>query len=144
MQIKYNIFWIRVRSYFFTSLGSYKNWSLFLFAVLYIQKSRLLEIKMSFHIEFQHIISFKYLINIFTGSQSWNRQHHGQAIHPSPTEKLISMNLFKILCVVAWLILTSVVMEAVRGQKCYSKRTLWHFNSTFRSSYSASSACQKK
>ena len=29
--------------------------------------------------------------------KSWNRQHHGQTIHP--TEKLISMNLFKILCV---------------------------------------------
>ena len=35
---------------------------------------------------------------IFTGSQSWNRQHHGQTIHP--TEKWISMNLFKILWVV--------------------------------------------
>ena len=34
-----------------------------------------------------------HLINIFTGSQSWNIQHHGQTIHP--TEKLISMNLFK-------------------------------------------------
>ena len=38
------------------------------------------------------------LINIFTGSSFRNRQHHGQTIHP--TEKLISMNLFKILCVV--------------------------------------------
>ena len=43
---------------------------------------------------------FADLINIFTGSPSWNRQHHGQTIHP--TEKLISMNLFKILCVVTW------------------------------------------
>ena len=56
------------------------------------------------------------LINIFTGSQSWNRRHHRQTIHP--TEKLNSMNLFRILCVVtwAWLFLTSMVMEAVRGQ----------------------------
>ena len=76
-----NIFWIRVSSYFFTSLGSYKNWSLFLFAVLdtitstwaYVhmsfenvsQKSRLLEIKMSFHIEFQHINSLKSISLIF-------------------------------------------------------------------------------
>ena len=35
-----------------------------------------------------------YLINIFIGGPSWNRQHHGQTIHP--TENLISMNLFKI------------------------------------------------
>ena len=41
-----------------------------------------------------------YLINIFTGSQSWNRQHQGQTIYP--TEELISMNLFKILCVMTW------------------------------------------
>ena len=40
------------------------------------------------------------IINIFTGCQSWNSQHHGQTIHP--TEKLISMNLVKILCVVTW------------------------------------------
>ena len=40
------------------------------------------------------------LINIFTRSSFWNRQHYGQTIHP--TEKLISMNLFKILCVVTW------------------------------------------
>ena len=32
--------------------------------------------------------------------ESWNRQHHGQTIHP--TEKLNSMNLFKILFVVTW------------------------------------------
>ena len=38
------------------------------------------------------IISFYLLINIFTGSLGWNRQHHGQTIHP--TKKLISMNLF--------------------------------------------------
>ena len=58
-----------------------------------------------------------YLINIFTGGPGWNRQHHRQTINP--TEKLISMNLFKILWVVtwAWLLLTSVVMETVRGQK---------------------------
>ena len=37
------------------------------------------------------------LINNFTGGQSRNRQHHSQT-----TEKLISMNLFKILCVVTW------------------------------------------
>ena len=62
--------------------------------------------------------------------ESWNRQHHGQTIHP--TEKLILMNVFKILCAVtwlAWLFLTSMVMEAVRGQKRYSECTLWHFNS---------------
>ena len=56
------------------------------------------------------------------------------------------MNLFKIFCVVTWaqLFLTSMVMEAVRGQKPYSERTLWHFNWTFRSSHSASSVYQKK
>ena len=32
--------------------------------------------------------------------KSWNWQHHGQTIHP--TENLISMNLFKILCVATW------------------------------------------
>ena len=55
--------------------------------------------------------------------ESWNRQHHGQ------TEKFNSMNLFKILCVVTWaqLFLTSMVLEAVRGQKRYRERTLWHF-----------------
>jgi hypothetical protein len=41
-----------------------------------------------------------HLINIFSRSQSWNRQHHGQTVNP--TEKLISINLFKILCVVTW------------------------------------------
>ena len=41
-----------------------------------------------------------YAINIFTGSPSWNRQQHGQTIHP--TEKLVSMNLFKNICVVTW------------------------------------------
>ena len=40
------------------------------------------------------------LINIFIGSPSWNSQNHGQTIHP--TEKFISMNLFKILRVVTW------------------------------------------
>ena len=66
------------------------------------------------------------IINIFTGSQSWNRRLHGQTIQPN--RKLMSMNLFKILCVVtwAWLFLTSMVMKAVRGQKRYSERTLWH------------------
>ena len=34
------------------------------------------------------------LINIFSGSSGWNRQHHGQTIHP--TEK------FKILLVMTW------------------------------------------
>ena len=45
--------------------------------------------------------------------KSWNRQHHGQTIHP--TKKLISMNLFKINQW-AWLFFTSM---AVRCQKCY-------------------------
>ena len=49
--------------------------------------------------------------------ESWNRQHYDQTIYP--TEKFNSMNLFKILWVVAWAwsFLTSEVMEAVRGQK---------------------------
>ena len=38
------------------------------------------------------------IMNIFTGSQSWIRQHHCQTIQS--TEKFISMNLSKILCVV--------------------------------------------
>ena len=70
-------------------------------------------------------LSSLHLINILLVVESWNRQHHGQNIHP--TEKLISVNLFKILCVVtwAWLFLTSMVMEAVRGQKRYRECTLW-------------------
>ena len=41
-----------------------------------------------------------HLTNTFTGSQSWNRQHHGQTIHP----------IFKIFCVMkwAWLLLTVI------------------------------------
>ena len=81
-----------------------------------------------------------WLIDSFTYSPGWNRQHHSQTIHP--TEKLISMNLCIILWVVtwAWLFLTPMVMEAVRGQKRYSKRTLWHFISMFTSSHSTISA----
>ena len=39
-------------------------------------------------------------------------------------------------CVVAWTLwfLTSMVVEAVRGQKHYGKLTLWHFHSMFGSS----------
>ena len=63
-----------------------------------------------------------FISSTITGSQSWNRRHNGQTIHP--IEKLISMNLFKILCVVTWtwLFLSSMVMEAVRDQKRYSER----------------------
>ena len=45
-----------------------------------------------------------------------------------PTEKSISMNLFKIQSIVTWaqLFLTFEVMQAVRSQKYDSKRTLWH------------------
>ena len=59
----------------------------------------------------------RYLINIFTGSWCWNRQHHGQTIHP--TEKFYLLNFFKILCAVtwAWAFLSSDLMKAVRGQK---------------------------
>ena len=42
----------------------------------------------------------RHFINTFTGSLCCKRQHHGQTIHPK--EKLISMNLFKICCVVTW------------------------------------------
>jgi hypothetical protein len=61
-----------------------------------------------------------------SGSLCWNRQHDGQTIHP--TKNLISMNLFKIICVVtwAWFFLTSKVMEPIRGQTHYSECTLWH------------------
>ena len=38
------------------------------------------------------------LINIFTGSPSWNSHDHDQTIHTN--ENFISMNLFKIICVV--------------------------------------------
>ena len=44
--------------------------------------------------------NLSHLINILLIVESWNRQHHGQNIHP--TEKSISVNLFKILCVVTW------------------------------------------
>ena len=40
-------------------------------------------------------------------------------------------------------ILTSEVVEAVGGQKIISWRTLWHLNSMFGSSLSASSAYQR-
>ena len=71
-------------------------------------------------------ISWKLILIVLLVVEGWNRQHHGQTIHT--TENLISMNLFKILWVVTWalLFLTSIVMEAVRGQKRYSERTLWH------------------
>ena len=57
------------------------------------------------------------------GSWGWNRQHHGQSIHP--TKKFTSMNLFKNLWVVtwSWSFLTSEVMEAVRS--VMESRNLW-------------------
>ena len=33
------------------------------------------------------------------------------------------------LCCDMGMITFDLLMEAVRGQKCYSERTLWHFNS---------------
>ena len=56
------------------------------------------------------------------------RQHHGQTIYP--TEKSISMNLFKILCIVTWayLFVNSMVVEAVRGQKNIART---HFSRGF-------------
>ena len=55
------------------------------------------------------------------------------------------MNLLQMSFVITWAksFLTSEVVEAVRGQKIISWRTLWHFNSTFSSSLSASSAYQR-
>ena len=75
-----------------------------------------------FHLQASNLVfsfSQSYLVNKRHGSSGWNRQHHGQTIHP--TIFFISMNLFKILWVViwAWSFLTSEVMEAVRGQKHY-------------------------
>ena len=70
--------------------------------ILYLDKTRLVTWKRCAIKEFQgfEAIFFVDLINIFTGSPSWNRQHHSQTIYS--TENLISMNLFKILCVVTW------------------------------------------
>ena len=82
--------------------------------------------------EFIWLITMHFISSIFLlVVESWNTQHHGQNIHP--TEKFNSINLFKILCVVTWsqLFLTSMFMEAVRGQNPYRDATLWHFNSTF-------------
>ena len=72
------------------------------------------------------LITMRFISSIFLPVvESWNRHHHGQTIHSK--EKLISMNSFKKICVViwAWLFLTSTVMEAVRGQKCYRELTLF-------------------
>ena len=66
-----------------------------------------------------------------------------ETIHDT-TKKFASMNLLQMCCMItkAYLFLTS--MEAVIGQKPYSDGTLWHFNSMFCPSHSASSAYQKK
>ena len=53
------------------------------------------------------------LINIFTGSQSWNRQHYGQTIRPK--EKLISINFFSLH------ILNSRTKPAVLDLSCNDK-----------------------
>ena len=75
------------------------------------------------------------LLNTFTGSPSWNRQHHGQTIHPTENEFVqnflccdIGMNIF--------------YLHGYGGQKCHSECTLWH--SMFGSSHSASSAYQRR
>ena len=57
-----------------------------------------------------------------------NRQHHGQTVHPK--EKQISMNLFKIVCVVTWaqLFLTYIngcMVQLWRLLEGYRERT-WH------------------
>ena len=92
------------------------------------------------HQENGKMVSFynSYLINIFTGSLRWNRQHQGQTMHPTE-------NLFKILCVVtwAWLFLTSKVMQAVWDQKLHILGHILHINSMFGSYPSASSAYQR-
>ena len=86
----------------------------------------------------------QYLINIFPGSRILE-QKASQPNHTSH-RKVQFYEFVQIFCVVTWAqsFLSSVVMEAVRGQKHDSERTLWHFNSTFGSSHSASSAYKKK
>ena len=69
---------------------------------------------------------------------SWNRQHYGQIINP--TEELISVNLFKILCVVTWLLMESVRRQNVIGSAHFGTLT----QCLFSSSHSAGSAYYKK
>ena len=45
---------------------------------------------------------------------------------------------------IEWLFLTSMVMEAVRGQKRYCERALWHSNSMFGSSHRSTSQIQEQ
>ena len=68
-----------------------------------------------------------FLINIFTGSWSWNS--HGLQIFFNEFVQNYVCWTFELL------FLTSIVMDAVRGQKCYSKHTLWHSNSIFASTH---------
>ena len=68
--------------------------------------------------------------------ECWNRQLGCENIYP--TQKLISMNLLQMIKW-AWSFLTSEVV----AKDIISRCTLWHFNSTFESSLSASSAYQR-
>ena len=136
---------IATRNYFCFDNNFYL-WKIHVFYILYLSKT------VTHHIQLDQLMTNEnnvkiekkddlIIINIFTGSQSWNRRLHGQTIQPN--RKLMSMNLFKILCVEtwAWLFLTSMVMKAVRGQNVIVSA---HFNSTFGSSHGAKSAHQKK
>ena len=74
--------------------------------------------------------------HLINGSWRWKSHLLGQTVNPAVN--FILLNLFKIPLIVtlAWIFLTSMVMEAVRGQKDYSKRTILHSNSMFGSSHS--------
>ena len=113
-------------------LGKWKSiWMFFGFYDLYLDKR--IQVKVEIHI---------ILLIIDMVVERWNIWFGCETIHP--TQKIISMNLLQMSCMItwAWSILTSEVVEAVRGQKHHiSVHTL--ANSKFGSSHSASSAYQR-
>ena len=65
-----------------------------------------------------------------------NRWFGCETIHPE--ENLILMNLLQMSCVITW-----AWSFLIKAKNIISQHTLWHFNSTFGSSLSASSAYQR-
>ena len=89
---------------------------------------------------FQSVFLVGNLINIFTRSQSWSRQHPGQTIHC--TEKLICSKFF-----VLWhghdYFWPPWLWRLLKTKKCHSKCTFWHSNLMFGSSQSSHSIISK-
>ena len=114
---------------FFCSRLFFELWKAMIYFVNLYTSSIILRFSIFFSKLFSKLWkSMIYFLNLYISSITLlvDRQHHGQIIHP--TENLISMDLFKILCAVTWTLffLTSNVMEAVRGQNTISLHTLWH------------------